>query len=43
MIGADDFLISNGAKWTPDGKRLLMLGGVGAPAMSARIEPCCSS
>ena len=35
MIGADDFLISNGAKWTPDGKRLLLLGGVGAPAMSA--------
>jgi tricorn protease len=35
MIGADDFLISSGAKWTPDGKRLLLLGGVGAPAMSA--------
>ena len=35
MIGADDFLISNGAKWTPDGKRLLLLGGTGAPAMSA--------
>jgi len=35
MIGADDFLISNGAKWTPDGKKLLLLGGVGAPAMSA--------
>ncbi|HLW77150.1 MAG TPA: hypothetical protein VKS01_09190, partial [Bryobacteraceae bacterium] len=35
MIGSDDFLLSNGAKWTPDGKRLLLLGGVGAPAMSA--------
>jgi tricorn protease len=35
MIGADEFLISNGAKWTPDGKKLLLLGGVGAPAMSA--------
>ncbi len=35
MIGTDDFLISNGAKWTPDGKHLLLLGGVGAPAMSA--------
>jgi tricorn protease len=35
VIGADDFLISNGAKWTPDGKKLLLLGGVGAPAMSA--------
>ena len=27
MIGADEFLISNGAKWTPDGKKLLLLGG----------------
>jgi tricorn protease len=35
MIGADDFLISNGAKWTADGRHLLFLGGVGAPAMSA--------
>ncbi len=35
MIGADDFLQSNGAKWTPDGKRLLLIGGVGAPAMAA--------
>ncbi|HUA85935.1 MAG TPA: S41 family peptidase [Bryobacteraceae bacterium] len=35
MIGADDFLISSGARWTPDGKHLLFLGGVGAPAMSA--------
>jgi tricorn protease len=35
MIGTDDFLTSSGAKWTPDGKRLLLLGGVGAPAMSA--------
>jgi tricorn protease len=35
VIGADDFLISNGARWTPDGKKLLLLGGHGAPAMSA--------
>jgi tricorn protease len=35
MIGHDDFLISSGAKWTPDGKRLLLIGGVGAPAMAA--------
>ena len=35
MIDTDDFLTSSGAKWTPDGKRLLLLGGVGAPAMSA--------
>jgi tricorn protease len=35
MIGADEFLISNGAKWTPDGNKLLFMGGTGAPAMSA--------
>jgi len=27
--------MSSGAKWTPDGKKLLLLGGVGAPAMSS--------
>ncbi len=31
----DDFPVSSGAKWTPDGKKLLLLGGVGAPAMSS--------
>jgi tricorn protease len=35
MIGSEDFLISNDARWTPDGKKLLLLGGFGAPAMSA--------
>ncbi|HUK30208.1 MAG TPA: S41 family peptidase [Candidatus Acidoferrum sp.] len=35
MIGSQDFLVANGAKWTPDGKKLLLLGGFGAPAMSA--------
>uniref|UniRef100_Q029B1 Tricorn protease homolog n=1 Tax=Solibacter usitatus (strain Ellin6076) TaxID=234267 RepID=Q029B1_SOLUE len=35
MIGGEDFLQSNGAKWTPDGKKLLLIGGVGAPAMAA--------
>jgi tricorn protease len=35
MIGAEDFLLSSGAKWTPDGKKLLLIGGVGAPAMAA--------
>lgn len=35
MIGADDFLISSGAKWTADGKKLVLLGGAGAPAMSS--------
>jgi len=34
-IGAQDFLTSNGAHWTPDGKKLLLLGGAGAPAMSS--------
>ncbi len=35
MIGGDDFLISAGARWTPDGRKLLLLGGVGAPSMSS--------
>ncbi len=35
MIGGDDFLQSSGARWTPDGKKLLLIGGVGAPAMAA--------
>ena len=35
MIGGEDFLQSSGAKWTPDGKKLLLIGGVGAPAMAA--------
>ena len=35
MIGGDDFLQSSGARWTPDGKKLLLIGGAGAPAMAA--------
>jgi tricorn protease len=35
MIGGEDFLLSNGAKWTADGRKLLLIGGVGAPAMAA--------
>jgi tricorn protease len=35
MIGHDDFLLSSGAKWTPDGKKLLLIGGVGAPSMAS--------
>ena len=35
MIGAEDFLISTNAKWTPDGKKLLLLGGTGAPGMAS--------
>jgi tricorn protease len=35
MIGGEDFLIATGAKWTPDGKKLLLLGGSGAPSMAS--------
>ena len=35
MIGGEDFLQSSGARWTPDGKKLLLIGGAGAPAMAA--------
>lgn len=36
MIDAPDlFLQSSGAKWTPDGKRLLLLGGVGAASIAS--------
>jgi tricorn protease len=35
MITSDDFLISGGAKWTPDGKKLLLLGGVGVQSIAS--------
>jgi tricorn protease len=35
VIEAEDFLLSYGAKWSPDGKTLLLLGGLGAPGMSS--------
>jgi tricorn protease len=35
MIGGDQFLISNGARWTPDGRKLVFLGGNGAPSMAS--------
>ncbi|MES1257628.1 MAG: S41 family peptidase, partial [Acidobacteriota bacterium] len=35
MIGGDEFLQSSGAKWTADGKKLLLLGGAGVPSMAA--------
>lgn len=35
MIGSEQFLLAEEARWTPDGKKLLLLGGVGAPAMSS--------
>lgn len=35
MLGSDEFLLSSGAKWTPDGKKLVFLAGHGAPGMSS--------
>ncbi|MHB8524028.1 MAG: S41 family peptidase, partial [Limisphaerales bacterium] len=35
VIESDAFLVSNGARWTPDGKKLVLVGGFGAPAMSS--------
>ncbi|MBI2946078.1 MAG: PD40 domain-containing protein [Verrucomicrobia bacterium] len=34
-IDSKEFLIASGAKWTPDGKKLLLLGGSGSPAMAS--------
>jgi tricorn protease len=34
-VEGEDFLLSSGAKWTPDGRKLLLLGGVGAPGMAS--------
>ncbi len=35
MISSEQFLTASGAKWTPDGKKLVFLGGIGAPAMAS--------
>jgi tricorn protease len=35
VVGGDDFLMSSNGKWTPDGKKLLFMGGVGAPSMAS--------
>jgi tricorn protease len=35
MITAEGILISSSAKWTPDGKKLVFIGGVGAPSMAS--------
>ncbi len=35
-ISSDQFQYSNGAKWTPDGKKLLFTGGISAPAMASQ-------
>ena len=34
LVGGEDILIATGAKWTPDGKKLLFLGGVGSANMA---------
>jgi tricorn protease len=34
MIGGEDFLQSSGARWTPDGKKLLLIGGSGASGIA---------
>jgi tricorn protease len=35
MIESKEFLVSSGARWTPDGKRLVFLAGYGAPGMAS--------
>ena len=35
-ITSDLFQFSSGAKWTPDGKKLLFTGGISAPAMASQ-------
>ncbi|MCX6638493.1 MAG: S41 family peptidase, partial [Acidobacteria bacterium] len=39
MIGGDEFLMTTGARWTPDGKKLLLLGGVGAFSIASTSRP----
>ena len=34
-IDSDQFVTASGAKWTPDGKKLIFIAGTGAPAMSS--------
>ena len=36
MITSDQFQIATGAKWTPDGKKLLLIGGVNLPNMASQ-------
>ena len=36
MIASSEFQNATGAKWTPDGKRLLLIGGVSVPAMASQ-------
>ena len=36
QITSDQFQISQGARWTPDGKKLLVIGGIQLPAMASQ-------
>jgi tricorn protease len=36
MIETDQFQVARGAKWTPDGRKLLLLGGVSIPSMASQ-------
>jgi tricorn protease len=35
MVTSDQFQVATGAKWTPDGKKLLLIGGVNLPSMAS--------
>jgi tricorn protease len=35
MIGGEEFLMTTGPRWTPDGKRLLFLAGTGTPSIAS--------
>ncbi len=35
MVTSDQFQVASGAKWSPDGKRLLIIGGVSLPSMAS--------
>ena len=35
MITSDQFQVATGAKWTPDGKKILLIGGVNLPNMAS--------
>lgn len=39
MIGGDNFLITSGAKWSPDGRKILFLAGVGAAGIAQLSRP----
>ncbi len=36
MVTSDQFQNANQAKWTPDGKKLLLIGGISLPSMASQ-------